>query len=284
VRGISLPWNPGYGGGNNVGLRLAQRDEYVLLVNPDCLAVGGDVLNRLAEAMGAAGADIAVPRIRPSRGSGGFVVPFLPTPRNYLLWALAPQFILRHLPRRSEPPSKSWRYVSNFSGAAVVLSPRAQRVLVGFDEDFFLYMEDTDLSFRARGGQIRAIEVDDALVTHVGGQSTRAFARHRIADQALVARGIYFQKHHGERGVNAFLAQQSVISPLLAVLGMARRRSVSYGRERYLRQRDLMRAMRQASPVDVQDSHIRPHFASQRSSQIDLAKLLDNTAGSEAEE
>jgi GT2 family glycosyltransferase len=47
------------------------------------------------------------------------------------------------------------------------------RSLGGFDEDLFCYLEDVDLSFRLRRMGRRCRYVPDAVVWHVGGESTR---------------------------------------------------------------------------------------------------------------
>lgn len=56
--------------------------------------------------------------------------------------------------------------VSAISGAAFVIHRDLFTALGGFDEAFFLYMEDTDLSWRARLAGYRCIYVPSSIVLH----------------------------------------------------------------------------------------------------------------------
>lgn len=56
--------------------------------------------------------------------------------------------------------------VDAISGAAFVIRHDLFTALDGFDEDFFLYMEDTDLSWRARLTGYRCIYVPSSVILH----------------------------------------------------------------------------------------------------------------------
>lgn len=56
--------------------------------------------------------------------------------------------------------------VSAISGAAFVIHRKLFEALGGFDPDFFLYMEDTDLSLRARLAGYRCLSVPNSVVYH----------------------------------------------------------------------------------------------------------------------
>ncbi|MEK7322535.1 MAG: glycosyltransferase family 2 protein [Pseudomonadota bacterium] len=55
---------------------------------------------------------------------------------------------------------------------AALYRREALAVVVGFDEDFFCYVEDMDLGFRLRLAGYRSIYVPDAVVHHVGSAAT----------------------------------------------------------------------------------------------------------------
>lgn len=65
---------------------------------------------------------------------------------------------------RTEFRELTW--VSAVSGAAFVVLRDVFETLGGFDETFFLYMEDTDLSWRARLAGYRCLFVPDSVVHH----------------------------------------------------------------------------------------------------------------------
>jgi GT2 family glycosyltransferase len=62
--------------------------------------------------------------------------------------------------------------VFGFCGAAAILRTSALRDVGLFDEDFFLYYEDSDLSWRLRLGGYRVEYCPDAVVRHVHAAST----------------------------------------------------------------------------------------------------------------
>src|SRR5262249_29226959 len=56
--------------------------------------------------------------------------------------------------------------VDSVSGAAFAIRRAVFEELGGFDENFFMYVEDTDLSWRARLASYRCLYVADAVVRH----------------------------------------------------------------------------------------------------------------------
>jgi len=74
--------------------------------------------------------------------------------------------------------------VSAISGAAFAIRRKLFQKLGGFDADFFLYMEDTDLSLRVRLAGFKCLYVPDAVVQHdytlrIGPQKTYYQERNR---------------------------------------------------------------------------------------------------------
>ena len=64
------------------------------------------------------------------------------------------------------------RYIFGASGAASVYKRDFFEIVGFFDEDFFAYLEDVDLSFRANLLGIKCLYVPEAVVYHVGSATT----------------------------------------------------------------------------------------------------------------
>jgi len=191
--------NRGMGAGNNAGMRVA-RGRYVLLLNSDAWVVDG-AIERLARALDER-ADVAVagPRLRNPDGTLQRSVRGFPT-----LWRLATEyFFLRKLAPRTQALNAFYgggfahdrtREVESLYGAALLVRRDAADAVGLFDEDFFMFSEETDWTYRFRRAGWRTLFVHDAEVVHVGGAS------HGGALYVENLRGLlrFLAKHHGLR-------------------------------------------------------------------------------------
>jgi GT2 family glycosyltransferase len=177
VRLIANPDNRGFGAACNQGLEIAQ-GRYALILNADIRAQPG-ALQRLVEFMDAhpdaaiCGGQLRYPdgRIQPSCA------------RDLTLWwVFCEQSMLAKLFPRTRLFGGYWRTHWDFSatieteqvmGACMML----RRPFPRFDEDYFLYCEDTDLCYRVRqaGGKIYYVH-NAVFVHHLGasGEPQRA--------------------------------------------------------------------------------------------------------------
>ena len=168
--------NKGLGGGSNAGMRVASGD-YFLLLNSDAWAVGDGVERLAAFADEHPEAAVVGPRLLNPDGSLQRSVRGDPT-----LWRLATEyFFLRKLAPRT-------RALNAFYGAAfahdevreaeflmgsVLLVRREAADTVGlFDEDFFMYSEETDWLYRFRQAGWKVLFTPEAEFVHVGGATT----------------------------------------------------------------------------------------------------------------
>lgn len=141
VRLLRNPTNAGFGGGNNLGAQASWGD-YLVFLNPDTIVTIGWLSALLAPFKLNSRVGLVTSRIvladQPER---------LNTCGNTVhLTGLA---LCRGLglPRGAFPKAEQ---VDAVSGAAFAIRRDLFLALGGFDADFFLYMEDTDLSWRAR--------------------------------------------------------------------------------------------------------------------------------------
>ncbi len=217
VRLVRNAANLGFGAANNQGSALATRTN-TLFLNSDAYAEPG-AIDRLALEMERDGVVAAGGRLLNPDGS------LQNSSSNALtLWAVfCEQTWLEKLfphSRLFSPYWNSWRFehaadVEQVMGACLMVRTRA----AGFDERFFLYVEDTDLCHRLRKlGRIRY--VPEARFTHDLGSSTAvrwlAVARYNRGKE------LYFLLHHG-RGASAccFLLNRLGAALRLAVWGLA---------------------------------------------------------------
>jgi GT2 family glycosyltransferase len=183
VRLIRLRQNLGFAGGVNAGMRAARRGDDILLINDDAFAEPGFVTALIAAARAAprAGAIAAVltfahrPDLVASAG--------IRTRRDGVaidLWAGRP---VADLPTQDQP-------IIGASGGAALLR-RAMIDDVGLLEgQFFNYLEDVDLAWRARLRGWEALVAPNARARHVysatAGQGS-PFKQHLLGRNRLAA-------------------------------------------------------------------------------------------------
>lgn len=142
VTAVMAGRNGGYGAGNNIGARLAT-GEYLVILNPDTQVEAGwlDPLLRVLRDCPEVG--LVTPTIL-LEGDGEKVNA---CGNDVHLTGLA---FCAGLNGVAPPLSERPRTVAAVSGAAFAVRREVWERLGGFDEQFFMYLEDTDLSLRAR--------------------------------------------------------------------------------------------------------------------------------------
>lgn len=205
---------------------VAETDgEYVLILNSDAWPLGDAVEQLVAVARRRPRAAWIGPRLQNEDGSLQRSARGFPT-----LWRLATEYLfLRKLAPRSRALNAFYeggfdhdheRVVDWTMGAAMLVRRVAFDQVGPFDEDFFLFSEETDWCYRARSLGWEVVFSPDADVVHVGGAThggrffqenvrghLRFLAKHRgtkAAERArtllrvsLLLRGLLYR---GERG------------------------------------------------------------------------------------
>jgi N-acetylglucosaminyl-diphospho-decaprenol L-rhamnosyltransferase len=167
--------NAGFGAGANAGARvaLAGGADVLVVANPD-LAMTAEVVAELA-AVVRADHDVAVaPRIVRPDGSlwfgGGFIslddARTLLTPAD----AVGPADVAEPAGPAGPAPAASPRTPPWISGACFAMHRDLWTTVAGFDDDYFMYWEDVDLSYRVvkAGGRLE-VRQDLVAVHDVGG-------------------------------------------------------------------------------------------------------------------
>ena len=194
--------NRGLAAGWNRGIRESSAP-YVLVLNSDAWLVG-DAAERLVRfAEGIPRAAWVAPRLLNPDGSLQPSVRGFPTP-----WRLATEYLfLRKLAPRSRLLNAFYgggfrhdeiREVEFAKAAAFLIRREAFDEVGPFDEEFFLFSEETDWSYRARKAGWRTLFFPEAEAVHVGGASWRRESAALFREQV---RGHlrFLVKHRGAR-------------------------------------------------------------------------------------
>lgn len=145
--------NNGYGGGHNVALREAQKNgsKYHLIVNPD-VWFGPEVLPKLITYM-EEHEDVGqmMPKVLYPNGEIQRLAKMLPTPLDIFGRFCMPRFLINHRNSRFELRQSGFTKIINapfLSGCFMFMRMSALDEVGLFDEKFFMYAEDIDMTRR----------------------------------------------------------------------------------------------------------------------------------------
>jgi GT2 family glycosyltransferase len=173
---------------------------YVLIVNSDAWVVGDAVERLVAFADERPDAGVVAPRLVNQDGTLQRSVRGFPT-----LWRLATEyFFLRKLAPRSRLLNAYYaggfdhaqpREVEWAMAACLLFRRRALDAVGLFDEDFFMFAEETDLLYRLHQAGWTAWFLPEAEVVHVGGATHGG----RMFPENVRSHVRFFAKHYGPR-------------------------------------------------------------------------------------
>jgi N-acetylglucosaminyl-diphospho-decaprenol L-rhamnosyltransferase len=214
--------NEGFAKANNRAFGRA-RGEYILFLNPDTIVpedLAPSCLAMLASTPGIGGLGV-----RMVDGSGrflkesrrGFPTPWVAFCKMTGLTALFPRsrafasYYLGHLPDARSHPAPV------LSGACLWVSRAALEKTGAFDERFFLYAEDIDLSYRLEKAGYTNYYYPGVTIIHFKGESTQKDIRY--TRQFYRAMSQFRQKHFQRRLPAVFNAGLEVAIWLRAAIG-----------------------------------------------------------------
>ncbi len=172
-----LEHNEGFAAANNRGVELAQ-GRYVVALNPDTEVTPGWLTALLAPLVQSQNAQRSVRGDQSAAGRGQNPVA-MTTAR--ILMMDTPDVVnacgnTMHITgitlcrgigcRANAPELATTADVSAVSGACFAMTRQLWQLLGGLDPDFFTYLEDTDLSLRARLAGYRCVYIPGAVVYH----------------------------------------------------------------------------------------------------------------------
>lgn len=173
--------NLGFGKANNLGLSRA-KGEMIWLLNPDTriepCALGAAATFMIQNpAIGMAGTALINPD-----GSPQSSVEYRYPGQRYA------RSILGDLPGE----------IAWILGASIIAWRNVMNSIGGFDERFFLYGEDLDLSLTVRKAGWPIGFIKDSVVMHYGGESERTNTPEAVMEKKFNAEMVFYRKHYTE--------------------------------------------------------------------------------------
>jgi N-acetylglucosaminyl-diphospho-decaprenol L-rhamnosyltransferase len=169
--------NGGYAYGNNLGLQHAYQDgppHYVYLLNPDAQVRPGAIGTLVNFLESRPDVGIAGSSFETHEGTDWPIAFRFPSLWSELDTGLQFGPVTRLLKRWvvARPMSKIAQPTDWICGASMLIRPEVLSNVGGFDENYFLYFEETDFCYRARKAGFPTWYVPESRVMHIGGQST----------------------------------------------------------------------------------------------------------------
>lgn len=215
--GVSFIWqtsNLGFAKANNIAMRQTT-GEYVLFLNPDTI-VPEDCFEQ----------SLAFMRSRPNAGAlgvrmldgAGF---FLKESKRSFPSARASFYKMSGLSAMfPDSPTFSQYYAAHLAedgdhevdvlaGAFMMVSKDCLSVVKGFDEDYFMYGEDIDLSYRILKAGFKNYYVSSIVILHFKGESTQKNSKGYVKS-FYGAMQLFVNKHYGQRKLTKNLMTSAI--------------------------------------------------------------------------
>jgi len=199
VRLIRLCYNIGFAGGHNLNFRYA-KGRFFMPLNSDTVVHPRAIRNLVEFMKENPSVGISGPKLLNPDGSLQYSCRRFPTPqaalfRNTILgkWFPKNRYAREYL--MQDWPHDEVKDVDWVSGAAICVRRELFERLGGFDERFFMYLEDVDLCYRAHQSSYRVVYLPTAVITHAIGRSTDKVAN-RMIRQFHRSMFLFYRKHY----------------------------------------------------------------------------------------
>jgi N-acetylglucosaminyl-diphospho-decaprenol L-rhamnosyltransferase len=191
--------NPGYGGGMN-GAAAHVSNEFVFIINPDAAVLPGAVDAFLQRMDSDPEIGIIGPRTQDPDGS------LYPSVRRFPNLVDGIGHAVLGPVWKNNPFTKRYRMINSdhdqfsevdwVSGAAMFTRRAAFDQINGFDDDYWMYMEDVDLCYRMHEAGWKVVYDPQAKIVHAQGTSTTKTARRFIFTKAHHESVLKYQRKH----------------------------------------------------------------------------------------
>jgi N-acetylglucosaminyl-diphospho-decaprenol L-rhamnosyltransferase len=206
VKLVVAPRNGGFAYGNNLAIREASRlgpPRYCHLLNPDTILRSGAVEKLVAFLEVHPTVGIAGGSFENLDGSDWPIAFRFPTLLSEIearmQFGLATRLLRPWVVARQMSPVP--QPIDWVPGASMMVRWQVFESVGGFDENYFLYFEETDFSYRAKRKGFTTWYVPDSRVMHIAGQSTKITERNakpkRLPAYWFESRRRFFARTYG---------------------------------------------------------------------------------------
>lgn len=217
--------NLGFGKACNLGAKQASA-EYLLFLNPDAAVYPGTLKKALAFMQKPTNAQVGICGVQLVDESGHVArsCARFPSAGGLVAHAIGLDRIFPRLGHfMAEWPHDTTREVDHVIGAFFLVRRALFESLGGFDERFFVYLEDLDFSLRARQAGWRTVYLADVQAFHAGGGTSNQVKARRLF-YSLRSRLLYAAKHFSAGGAVLVFLATLLLEPLSRTgLALARR-------------------------------------------------------------
>lgn len=195
IKVIDTNKNLGFGQANNLGVCHSNGD-FILFMNPDCELTQSHDLARMIKQMQV---DLSIGILSPAINEGGGVI--LPS-YNYPKHKYLPEHYFGNLSGK----------VAWVLGAVMLVRKYEFLKLGGFDKDFFLYAEETDLCLRYRQNGFIINYLSSVSVKHIGGASEITASSYDYWKRKQRGLYLFIVKHYPHNVIKRILVSEMIAS------------------------------------------------------------------------
>lgn len=196
---ISNKVNLGYSGGNNTGISYALKNgaSHIIILNNDTLVVR-DTVYELIEALRTYKADVACPKIYFEKGYEYHKDRYTKSELGKVFWFTGGEMDWANVIglHRGVDEVDHGQYdekinIEGITGACFIVRREVFESVGSFNENFFLYYEDADLSLRIREAGFKIIFAPQSIVYHKNAGSTGGSGS-KLQDYFITRNRLYF--------------------------------------------------------------------------------------------
>ena len=207
--------NNGFANGCNTGANLA-KGQYLLFLNPDTVATENALFELWNCAKNNANYGIVTCTQRNEKGNSYKEIRFFPS-----LSTLFGTFRAIHKRIAKKQIQKDFNHDKTIifpdwaTGAVIFMSVDWYKKINGWNEKFWLYLEDVDICKRVanHGGKVALIRNTSIMHKHGGATRINIKTKALTKTEVLISNHVYFNEH--KRGFRRFLIQLSLVFSLM---------------------------------------------------------------------
>jgi GT2 family glycosyltransferase len=207
VKLIENKENLGFGRANNIAIKDSQA-KYVFLLNSDTVLINNapkiffDFMElEKSRDVACCGGNLYNPDMSAQPSFGNF-----PSIKQILfefgLSKIFKRYFYNHLSEGASNYDNFTKEVAHIIGADMFIRKEALNRIGPFDEDFFLYYEETELCYRMHLAGYKMMLVPEAKIIHFYSQSSAGIPSYKKIMLHEKSKYLYFKKCHGNRYAN----------------------------------------------------------------------------------